>query len=198
MTVTYDLERLYREQAKRWLDDTIPAVLAWVPTKGQRADRQPFFFDVAVAEEAGGPETEVLLALRWNLAKLKDHEPSIARRAARFRSGDTPLREQVVELAAYGLAFVAISIFLPGRRVVGMRRGLAPDILLDATPGALRGVEVAGRSDGGSAALRSIRVGSPNTLGKARQLAAMPEVAEAYLSLWCSSPRVSALFKVKP
>ncbi|WP_434048249.1 MULTISPECIES: hypothetical protein [Sorangium] len=71
-------------------------------------------------------------------------------------------------------------------------KGEAPDFLLDATPGALRGVEVAGRSSGGFSALRAVR------LEKGPGLLARRDIAEVHISLWCAVPRVSELYQVKP
>lgn len=109
-----------------------------------------------------------------------------------LRGGRGPQREHVVELAAYGLAFVAISAWMPGRRVITFRKGSAPDMLFDVTPGVERGVEVAGRSDHGYAALRVVRD------EKAPTLRALVNVAEVHLSLWCADPRVSLWEQVKP
>ena len=53
---------------------------------------------------------------------------------------------------------------------------LAPDILLDQTPGALRGVEAAGRGTGGFAKLRELRLGTRESPGKALQLIGLPDV----------------------
>jgi hypothetical protein len=109
----------------------------------------------------------------------------------------------VTQLAAYGLAFVAISVLMPGRRVLLMQRGVAPDLLFDTTPGALRGVEVAGRATGGRAALATVRNGTPSKRGtpddhaKAPQLQARIDLAEVHLSLWCGSPRVSIMEQLK-
>jgi hypothetical protein len=61
-----------------------------------------------------------------------------------------------------------------------------------------RGVEVAGRATGGNAELRATREGKGGALGKAPQLREMPDVAEAWLSLWCRTPRVSEMYQVKP
>jgi hypothetical protein len=79
-----------------------------------------------------------------------------------------------------------------------MRRHCPPDIVLDSTPGALRGVEVAGRATGGNAELRATREGKTGVIGKSPQLREMPDVAEAWLSLWCRTPRVSEMYQVKP
>jgi hypothetical protein len=81
------------------------------------------------------------------------------------------------------------------RRVVDVAFYRAPDLLLDITPFALRGVEVAGRSRGGFSALAQVSDGKE---GKRAQLQAKDDVAEVYLSLWCRDPRVSVWEKVKP
>jgi hypothetical protein len=88
---------------------------------------------------------------------------------------------------------------MPGRRAITFREGLPPDILLDDTDGALRGVEVAGRSSGGFGALRVVLEGTRDKPeGKRAQLVQRPDVAEAHVSLWCAEPRVSLLLQVKP
>jgi hypothetical protein len=138
------------------------------------------------------------LALTWDLAALAAHDPGVDAHARRLREGRSPHREHVTEVAAYGLALVAISVFLPGRRVVAWTRWSAPDILFDETPGALRGVEVAGRSQGGWSALRVVCDGSTTIPGKRAALRESADVAEAYLSLWCARPRVSMMLQVKP
>lgn len=85
-----------------------------------------------------------------------------------------------------------------------MQMGVAPDILFDVTPAALRGVETAGRSTGGQSALKVVRNGSPATKtkpatpGKASKLAARPDLVEVHLSLWCASPRISIMEQLKP
>lgn len=196
--IPYALEKLYRDQAKVWAIDAIPAILAWIPRSARRAEPQPYVFDVAHVSAANQTELTKQIALEWDVAKLAQHDPQVRQRAVRLRTGRTVMREHVVELAAYGLALVAISVFLPGRRVVWMRKGVAPDLLLDQTPGALRGVEVAGRDRGGRGTLRSLRIGSAKVQGKANQLRASADVVEAHLSLWCGSPRVSEMFQVKP
>ncbi len=124
-------------------------------------------------------------------------------RVRRFRLGRTAQREHITELAAYGLTFVAISILMPQRRVKTMQFGSAPDILFDDTPGALRGVETAGRSKDGRAALRIVRDGVPTTgskggkPGKASALLARTDLAEVHLSLWCASPRLGTLEQLR-
>ncbi len=81
-----------------------------------------------------------------------------------------------------------------------MQMGMAPDILFDLTPGALRGVETAGRTSGGRAALATIRngTGAPARGGKRAQLLARVDLAEVHLSLWCAAPRVSIMERLKP
>lgn len=197
LTASYALEQLYVDQEHDWVVDAIPAVLAWVP--GEReGDAQPFVFEVAYTVAATRRPRAVRLALRWDVDTLVTRDPELGARVTRYREGRTVHREHLAETAAYGLAFVAISVFLPGRRIVGMQRNVAPDILLDRTPGALRGVEVAGRATGGGAALRAAREGTSEIPGKAAQLLGMSDVAEAHLSLWCRWPRLAEMFRVKP
>ncbi|HEX2574327.1 MAG TPA: hypothetical protein VH877_32565 [Polyangia bacterium] len=178
--------------------ETIPAVLAWVPGKTQRTSTSPFLFSVEKVVPTGGDRMTVPIELSWDEGALTSRDPLIPDRARRMRSGKTAQREHVTELAAYGLAFVALSVLFPGRRVIGFRKGLPPDLLFDVTPGNLRGIEVAGRTRGGEKALKDIRDGSKNKPGKRAQLIARIDVAEAYLSLWCSSPRVGTFWQVKP
>ena len=194
----YALETLYDDQDHDWVVDTIPAVLAWILGDTRRTRRPPFEFHVAYAPAAKKAAREAVLALRWDTAKLAARDPQLHAKVERYRTGRTVHREHLAETAAYGLAFVAISVFMPGRRVVWMARNTPPDILLDATPGALRGVEVAGRSTGRLAALRAAREGTKTAPGKAAQLRGMTDVAEAHLSLWCRAPRVAEMYKVKP
>lgn len=108
-----------------------------------------------------------------------------------MRDGTSPHREHLAEVAGYGLSLCAISALLPGRRIVAWSRYAAPDLLFDVTPGALRGVEVAARSTGGASKLREIEA------EKSGPLRDDPDVAEAWLSLWCHHPKLGWLLKVK-
>jgi hypothetical protein len=191
----YALEQLYVDQPAELVCDTIPAVLAWVPAATRAGSRQPFTFDLDIAMKDRASAT---LGLGWSLEALAARDPLVEDRARRMREGRSPHREHVTEVAAYGLALVAISVLLPGRRVIAWNRWSAPDILFDETPGALRGVEVSGRSQGGRVALRVVCEGSKTIPGKRAALRDSPDVAEAYLSLWCSRPRVSMMVQVKP
>ncbi|MCP3135831.1 hypothetical protein [Pyxidicoccus xibeiensis] len=199
-TIDYPLERLYAGQDFDWVVDTVPGVLAWVPGSAKQRHQQPFRFMVHHESAPGQRAESVQLSLRWDLQQLSVHDRSVKERAARMRAGRTAHREHDTELAAYGLALVAVSVFLPGRRVVSMRKGLPPDLLLDVTPGALRGVEVAGRSRGGSRVLEELRRGNERegAPGKQPLLLARADVVEAHLSLWCASPHVAVMAKVKP
>jgi hypothetical protein len=194
----YSLEQLYRDQDFDWVVDAVPAVLAWVPGATKLRRHQPFVFDVDHCPTTASSATHELLALTWSVDALLMHDPTVEHRAARLRAGRTAHREHVTEVAAYGLALAAISVFMPGRRVVGYEKGTAPDILFDAAPTARRGVEVAGRSRGGRSALDRIAAGAPGDPGKRSRLSADPDIAEAHLSLWCNAPRLSMLCKVKP
>jgi hypothetical protein len=194
----YSLEQLYRDQDFDWVVDAVPAVLAWVPGATKRRREQPFVFDIDHRPTTGGAATHERLALSWSVDALTAQDPTVEQRAARLRAGRTAHREHVTEVAAYGLALAAISVFMPGRRVVGYEKGAAPDILFDAAPTARRGVEAAGRSRGGRSALNRIVAGSPGDPGKRARLSADPDIAEVHLSLWCNAPRLSMLCKVKP
>ena len=189
--IRYALERLYNDHEPDWVVDTIPALLAWVQGASSHL-RQPCRFALAYAASPGGPLHPIELALRWNLNALRAHDPSVRAHLERMRSGRTAQREHVVELAAYGLALVAIAVLLPGRRVIAMGTYERPDLLFDTTAGALAGVEVAGRTTGGRRILASVRAEKLPLLQQA------PDLAEVYLSLWCASPRVADFRKVKP
>jgi hypothetical protein len=198
--IPYALEQLYSDQDFDWVVDTVPGVLAWVPGTRKKQAPQPYRFHVHHQPRPVAPMEAVELRLAWDFGKLETRDGALRARTQRMRAGRTAQREHVTELAAYGLALVATSVFLPGRRVIGMRKGLPPDLLLDVTPGALRGIEVAGRSRGGFEELEQVRHGSPWTRqpGKQAQLLARTDVAEAHLSLWCTSPPVAVMAKVKP
>lgn len=186
----YALEQLYVDQDHDWVTDTIPAVLAWVPVI--HGPRPPFIFALDHAASSTHKPRRVELELQWNLDALAAHDPTLRDRARRMRTGRTTQREHVPELAAYGLALVAISVLLPGQRVVDMEQLRAPDILLDMTPGAYRGVEVVARSSGGWGALHAAHK------EKVSLLTSKPHVVEAHLSLWCAWPRVAEFCMVKP
>jgi hypothetical protein len=201
-STSYALERLFVDQDHDWVMETIAPVLAWVPGRSRSRSKPPFRFVVECAK--AGVTRDVSIDLTWDLSALEAHLPGLSDHARRLREGRTAQREHVTELAAYGLTFVAISALMPGRRVKTMRKGCAPDILFDITPGALRGVETAGRTVGGRAALLTVRDGvpargkKPGAPGKAAQLRARSDIAEVHLSLWCASPRISILEQVKP
>lgn len=168
-------------------------MLAWF-RRGNASERR-IAIDRTVA---GAPPERIDLTLRWELPVLSGIVPGLEAHAERLRKQTSPQREHVTELASYALAFVGVSALMPGRRVVRFHKGYAPDLLFDVTPSALKGVEVAGRSTGGSSALRVVRDGANGDTGKATQLRAATHIAEAHLSLWCESPSVGVLEQVKP
>src|SRR5262249_31130443 len=149
----YALEQLYADQSAELVCDTIPAVLAWVPGAVKAGSRQPFAFDLEIVMKR---RSTGKLLLGWSLPALAARDPLVEDRTRRYREGRSPHREHVTEVAAYGLALVAISVLFPGRRVVAYSRWSSPDLLFDETTGALRGVEVSGRSRGGLPALRVV------------------------------------------
>ena len=200
---SYALEQLFVDQGSDLVIDTIASVLAWVPGKSKKRGTQPFTFQVEHRVPPAAAK-RVSIDLTWNIAKLQALVPGVQAHATRLATGVSAQREHVAELAAYGLAMVGISVLMPGIRILAFRRGLAPDLLFDVTPAALRGVEVAGRTKGGWNKLKEIRDGSAATkkktatAGKASQLRARADVAEAHLSLFCASPRVALKERVKP
>jgi hypothetical protein len=195
--IPYALEQLFIDQDHDWVVDTIAAVLAWVPGTSKKKTNQPFRFELD--HTRNHTTSKALIDLSWDVAKLELLLPNVKDHARRLRAGKSAQREHVTELAAYGLTFVAISALMPGRRVVGMQQGTAPDILFDVTPGALRGVETAGRKKGGQNAFKVIRNGSgPAKPGKVPTLLARPDLAEVHLSLWCATPRISIMEQLKP
>jgi len=201
--IPYALEMLFADQERDWVIDSIAAVLAWVPGKSKATAAPPFAFPVE--HRVGGVTTTPTIELTWDIAKLEAIVPGLVAHVGRLQTGKTVQREHMTELAAYGLTFVAISVLMPGQKVKTMRKGSAPDILFDVTPGALRGVETAGRATGGRAALRIVRDGTPpikgnpaGTAGKAADLRARTDIAEVHLSLWCASPCVGMMEQIKP
>jgi len=200
--VSYALERLFVDQDRDWVIDTIAPVLAWVPGKSRKRRDPPFRFEVR--QRGQGGMSTVAVDLTWDESAVEQLVPGVKEHARRLRTKTSAQREHVTELAAYGLTFVAISSLMPGRRVVHMQLGVAPDILFDVTPMALRGVESAGRASGGAGELARVRDGSgpragkAGKIGKARQLLARVDLAEVHLSLWCASPRISIMEQLKP
>jgi hypothetical protein len=191
----YALEFLYRDQDRRWVKHCVAPTIAWLK---RASARQPCTFKLDHRAARIAKLHTVELVLRWDLDELARHDPGVREDVALFGKGATPHRERTAELAGYGLALVAISVLMPGRRVVAMPQYTPPDLLLDDTPDALRGVEVAARTSGGSAALRAVRETHAGSVGKRQQLLAMKDLVEAHLSLWCASPRVAEMLAVKP
>lgn len=153
--VSYALEQLFMDQGSDFVIDCIAPVLAWVPGKSKAKSRQPFEFPVD--QTVNGKIEHLMLALTWDVAALAKRVPGVEHHAERLRARTSSQREHVTELAAYGLSLVAISVLLPGRRVIGYMQGAAPDMLFDLTPKQLRGVEAAGRSSKGENGLLAVR-----------------------------------------
>lgn len=185
----YALQHLFRDQEPAFVIDAVPAVLAWAP---EGSESRGLRFKLAFADRTGAAQTDVAFSIHWRRDELELRDASVLSRAERMRKGQSPHREHLVEVAGYGVAMCAISALLPGRRVVGWSRYAAPDILFDATPDALRGVEVAARSGGGLSKLRELDA------QKRPGLVDDPAVAEAWLSLWIAQPALGWFFQVKP
>ncbi|MBX3250222.1 MAG: hypothetical protein KF901_23795 [Myxococcales bacterium] len=190
MTATpYPLERLYSDQDRDWVIDTIPAVVAWVPGTSKKLRNQPFRFPVV--RSSGGEVHEGVLELSWDESALLVHDSQVFEKAKRYATRRTVVAEKLTEVAAVGLSLVAISAWMPGRRVISCNLFAAPDLLFDVTPNALRGVECAGRAAGGRRALSQLAAEKRPTL------VANPNLAEVTLSLWSKSARFTLLEQVK-
>jgi hypothetical protein len=196
LTRAYALEKLYDDQPPDLVVDTIPALLAWLPAPVSKEPRSPTY-RMRLGRRSGRV-VEEMLALSWDEAALAVRDPGVLPRASRMREGTSAQREHVTELAAYALALVGVSVWMPGRRAVGWSKRTRPDLLLDATAGSVRGVVVAGRTSGGFAALRVVLEGSKKDRGKRAELLELTDVVEAHVSLWCSRPAVSMIEQVKP
>jgi hypothetical protein len=192
---SYALERLYIDQAHDFVKDVIAPVIAWLTE--DLPSRSHVGFELKHSAGRGRPKSRPIDVTR-DLEALKVHDVDVAGRVERIRKGRSALSEKLTELAGYGLALVATSVFLPGRQVVAWRKWSPPDLLLDVTPERLRGVEAAARSSGGWGALRAIAAGSPGRPGKRAELRGLPDVVEAHLSLWCRSPHLAMMIRVKP
>jgi hypothetical protein len=188
----YQLEQLYEDQDPDFVVDSIAHLLCWLDPQGSKRSHR---FELREQLAKGHVDHELILS--WNFKLLATRDPRLDTDLRRFREGKTLTGEDLPKYAAYGLALVAISCLLQ-RRVVHIARFRPPDLLLDTTPGALHGVEVAGRTTQGYSAFSQAIEGTKNKEGKRAQLRRRADVAEAYLSLWCREPKVSIWEKVKP
>jgi hypothetical protein len=190
--VRYQLEQLYEDQDPDLVLDTVVHVLHWLDPENKAHTHT---FALRENHENGVQEHELILS--WNIDKLAAHDARLLSDLDRCRARKTLMGEDHVKYAAYGLALVAISHLLH-RRVLGLSLYRAPDLLLDDTPDARRGVEVAGRTSKGHAAFAQTLDGVSGEPGKRAKIRARVDVVEAYISLWCCEPRVSHWEQVKP
>lgn len=191
----YKLEQLYEDQEPGYALDSIPHLICWVDPESRQSSH---LFELR-EQRAGGVVIHELV-VSWDVEKLAKRDPRLEADILRFREGKTRKTltgEDRAKYAAYGLALVAVSCLLR-RRIVEVAYYRAPDLLLDATACALRGVEVAGRTSKGYAALAQVLDGTSGNPGKRAQINARDDVVEAYISLWCSDPKVSIWEQVKP
>lgn len=188
----YQLERLYEDQDPGYAKDSIPHLLCWLDSQQQECEHRFQF-----REQLGEEHVDHELIVSWDVKRLARKDVELDAALRRYRSGKTLTLEDRTKYAAYALAMVAISCLLR-RRVVGVSLFRPPDLLLDTTPGALHGVEVAGRTSKGFSAFAQAIKGTKRQPGKRGQLLASVDVAEAYLSLWCQDPKVAIWEKVKP
>lgn len=198
MPYNYALEQLYIDQDGDLIHEPIAALISWLDPANQSYSHA---FTLRVQHRSAYHDDQVTVS--WDIQKLTATDAGLAHAVRRFRKGSTALMEAQTELAAYGLAFVAVSCLLH-KRIVRFTRWCPPDLLFDVTPSHLRGVEVAGRATRGYTAFKQTLDGPPGTpktpakVGKRAQLLAQADVAEAYVSLWCRQPMVSIWEQVKP
>ena len=107
-TIEYALERLFVDQERDWVHDTIAPVLAWVPGQIRATRTQPFRFEID--HDSGRKMSKVYVDLHWDPHALERAIPGVQEHANRLRTGRSAQREHVTELAAYGLAFVAVDL----------------------------------------------------------------------------------------
>lgn len=191
----YKLEQLYEDQDPGYALDSIPHLICWIDPNNRQSSH---CFELR--EQGAGGLINHDLTISWDVRKLAKRDPRFEADILRFREGKTKKTltgEDRAKYAAYGLALVAVSCLLR-RRIVDVSYYRAPDLLLDATAGALRGVEVAGRTSKGYAAFAQALDGTSGKPGKRAQIKAQADVVEAYISLWCSDPQVSVWEQVKP
>lgn len=190
LQLSYALEQLYLDQNPDYIIDAIPQLLCWLDPQGEKSSHQ---FELREQKREGPVFHDLVLS--WDAQQLAERDPRFTKDLKRFRAKATLSVEQNTQYAAYGLAMVVISCFLK-RRVKNVNFYRAPDLLLDTTtPSAVRGVEVAGRSKNGYAAFSQVLEGPE---GKRTQLKAHVNLAEGYVSLWCSTPLVAHWEQVKP
>ncbi len=198
MNYNYPLDQLYTDQDPDLVQDSVAALVSWLDPNDE--SRHHAF---TLREQSAAGSVDHGLIVSWDLAKLTTRDPGLPSDVRRFRQKKTVYIEDQPKVAAYGLAFVAISCLLH-RRVVAMNVWNPPDLQFDAIPGAIRGVEVAGRGTQGYAAFKQALDGTdatkktPAKKGKRARLLESHSVVEAYVSLWCRKPLVSVWEKVKP
>ncbi len=177
--VRYDLSDLFRDQPPWFGRETVPPMLAWL---GDPAPPLRFLLREGASERP--------LELHWRAATLQKEIPDLDDQIARLSARRSVRLEQVPQYGAYAFAGVVASAILL-RKVVATGQWIAPDLLFDETPGALRCIEVAGRSSGGLRELEKLAE------QKSARLASRDDVTEAWISLWCATPRVSLCLKAR-
>ena len=189
----YALTRLFEEQPEAFVRPLIaPALSTWSPGEFPPPLAGVRRFSVEWTPIRGGePESLVALRIEWQTEELRRRCHHLDSELDAIRSTVTLLSEHTTELAAYAVALCALGVVLPGRRVESFNPGQTPDLLL--SPAGDVGVEVAGRSSGGLAALK--RLAAPNRNGRSNAeragkrdwLRRSEHLTSAYLSLWRST-----------
>jgi hypothetical protein len=89
---------LYEDQNPDFVLDAIPATLFWL--MAARDIRQAYKFDVEVKRSAADASSEEALLVTWDMRKLSERDATLADRVRRMKSGATPHREHLTEVAA--------------------------------------------------------------------------------------------------
>jgi hypothetical protein len=184
----FALDRLFDEHERWIVRDALPATLVWIGSTSASGEVE---LEIDVTRRHA--RSRLRVAVTWDWATLDRHDPDLRDRTLAIRQGRSIVseRQKVTEFAGYGLALVATSLILPGRRIRKMTIAGPPDLLFDDDPGALRGVEVAARTRASRSVLASLG------RSKTASLRARTTVAEAWLSLWSSKPRVSLYLRAR-
>jgi hypothetical protein len=157
MNYTYALEQLYTDQDADLVHDALAALISWLEPEDKSLKHT---FTLREHRPAGDVDHQLVVS--WDIKELAARDPGLPDDVRRYRKSKTLHMEDQTKCAAYGLAFVAVSCILQ-RRVINVSLWRPPDLLLDETPGFLRGVEVAGRSSKGYAALKQALDGTAKT-----------------------------------
>ena len=179
----YQLEWLYRDQRPSYVCDLMAPLITWPDRNGRRGP--PLVFEI---EDHMVSERHIL-TVAWDLVELGKWDPLLKSKIWDFKRGIAKGIEAHSEDAGLALAMIVASVIFKVK-IRAYNRWATPDLKFENVPINIRGIEVAGRADGGPAELARVRE------EKAENLRIRADVVEGYLSLWCRDPSLSLLEKV--